>query len=502
MRFPSARRSGRVLASALACSLVAASVPAFSQTDSRLRPGSRPTERVERKRFAAQDDAYGVSAGDVLMVAAPGLMANDVLVDVGADEAVVSLVSGPAHGSLVLDPSGAFEYLPGKGFTGVDGFRYGLTFGQQYAEANVLLNVVAPTDLALTATASAPAVSIGTPVVFTFDVVNQGLADAEGVQLEVRIPAVIVDRAEPAASAGAIDPACVVIARNHWMCLLGRVPAGAATQVTLPFLPQAAGYVLAEGYVSSLQPDVDPMDDRASAQTVAGRVFLTADLLTGRQPWGPSQGLPDVRHGFELVNDYPAATGFQASAIGAEERQSNIDWLQITPAVGQVAAFGVQSFSVSMLAEGVAPGLKRGRVRVTHDAPFKTSDVRVSFTVAFKDVEVTRPQDAFIHALAGANVTAGCDAGYFCPDEPLVRGGATVWLLLAREGSGYTPEAAQGLFKDVEVERADAAFVEELVRRGVADPCDVDLFCPENPLARADAAVMVLRMLYGVRYLP
>src|SRR6185295_4824351 len=45
-------------------------------------------------------------------------------------------------------------------------------------------------------------------------------------------------------------------------------------------------------------------------------------------------------------------------------------------------------------------------------------------------------------------------------------------------------------------------FIEELVRRGVAQGCDADNFCPDAPLARADAAVMIVKMLSGVRYVP
>jgi hypothetical protein len=90
----------------------------------------------------------------------------------------------------------------------------------------------------------------------------------------------------------------------------------------------------------------------------------------------------------------------------------------------------------------------------------------------------------------------------FCPDATLTRAGASVWMLLSREGNGYFPSPAQGIFTDVSPDRRDASFVEELARRGVTGGCDADRFCPDEPLARADAAVMVMRMLQGVRYHP
>ena len=55
---------------------------------------------------------------------------------------VVSLVSGPAHGSLTLGPDGAFSYAPTNGFEGSDSFRYAVTDGVSSREAVVSLSVL------------------------------------------------------------------------------------------------------------------------------------------------------------------------------------------------------------------------------------------------------------------------------------------------------------------------------------------------------------------------
>jgi hypothetical protein len=68
----------------------------------------------------ANPDMYSVRHDHVLSVGAPGVLGNDVVV--GGSTAVRD--TQPAHGSLVLQPSGAFSYTPAAGFVGTDSFRY------------------------------------------------------------------------------------------------------------------------------------------------------------------------------------------------------------------------------------------------------------------------------------------------------------------------------------------------------------------------------------------
>jgi hypothetical protein len=47
------------------------------------------------------------------------------------------------------------------------------------------------------------------------------------------------------------------------------------------------------------------------------------------------------------------------------------------------------------------------------------------------DVPTTHPFFRFIEALAASGITAGCDAGSFCPDDPVTRGQMAVFLVAA-----------------------------------------------------------------------
>jgi len=77
----------------------------------------------------AHDDSYGVTKNDALTVAAgSGVLANDT--DVNGDSLTAVLVSGPAHGTLVLNANGSFTYTPAAGYTGADSFTYKANDGQ------------------------------------------------------------------------------------------------------------------------------------------------------------------------------------------------------------------------------------------------------------------------------------------------------------------------------------------------------------------------------------
>lgn len=76
----------------------------------------------------ATDDSYNVQAGRNLVVAAPGVLANDVNPSPDALSAV--LANGPAHGTLTLAADGSFTYSPQAGFVGTDQFTYRASNGQ------------------------------------------------------------------------------------------------------------------------------------------------------------------------------------------------------------------------------------------------------------------------------------------------------------------------------------------------------------------------------------
>ncbi|MGQ0619411.1 MAG: Ig-like domain-containing protein [Panacagrimonas sp.] len=70
----------------------------------------------------AAPDSYSTPEDQVLTVATPGVLGNDLDADGSALTAV--LVTGPANGTLALAANGSFTYTPAVDFTGLDGFSY------------------------------------------------------------------------------------------------------------------------------------------------------------------------------------------------------------------------------------------------------------------------------------------------------------------------------------------------------------------------------------------
>lgn len=73
----------------------------------------------------AMDDEYTVDREEVLVVEAPGVLANDTDPNI-YDKIWVELVNGmgPYHGTVVLNADGSFTYTPDGNFKGVDSFEY------------------------------------------------------------------------------------------------------------------------------------------------------------------------------------------------------------------------------------------------------------------------------------------------------------------------------------------------------------------------------------------
>src|SRR5690606_14298646 len=93
--------------------------------------------------LVAVDDFYGVNEDDTLVRGiSQGVGANDVDVD---DTGIVTVLSGPLHGTLTISGNGNFTYSPDGNFNGTDTFTYYLrnsvTGGTDSNVATVTINV-------------------------------------------------------------------------------------------------------------------------------------------------------------------------------------------------------------------------------------------------------------------------------------------------------------------------------------------------------------------------
>ncbi|QEH36898.1 3-dehydroshikimate dehydratase [Aquisphaera giovannonii] len=105
-----------------------------------------------QSKVLAQDDAYRIDLNTSLIVAAPGVQANDL--SIGPATSLV--VAGPAHGTLNLCADGSFEYVPAANFVGTDSFTYKDKLGGASAFATVRITVAPKTFVVTNTNDSGP----------------------------------------------------------------------------------------------------------------------------------------------------------------------------------------------------------------------------------------------------------------------------------------------------------------------------------------------------------
>jgi VCBS repeat-containing protein len=101
----------------------------------------------------AVDDAYATDEDAPLTVAAPGVLGNDT--DPDGDALAAALVSGPSHGTLMLNADGSFTYTPAADYNGPDSFIYRASDGRLGSDTATVSLTVAPVNDAPTVSVAA-----------------------------------------------------------------------------------------------------------------------------------------------------------------------------------------------------------------------------------------------------------------------------------------------------------------------------------------------------------
>jgi hypothetical protein len=123
-------------------------------------------------------------------------------------------------------------------------------------------------------------------------------------------------------------------------------------------------------------------------------------------------------------------------------------------------------------------------------------------TAPFPDVPCSSPFAPWVQELVARGITAGCGGGLYCPTDPVTREQMAVFLLKTREGAAFTPPGCTtATFTDVPCSSPFAPWVQELVARGITAGCAAGLYCPTDPVTRAQMAVFLTKTfgltLYG-----
>jgi hypothetical protein len=131
--------------------------------------------------------------------------------------------------------------------------------------------------------------------------------------------------------------------------------------------------------------------------------------------------------------------------------------------------------------------LLRSQLGPTYVPPACTAPV-------FNDVPCSNAFAPWINDLVARGVTTGCGNGNYCPDSVVTREQMSVFLLRTRFGNTYNPPpCGTATFSDVPCTNPFAAWIYDLVARGITGGCGANTYCPTGPATRGQMAVFLVR---------
>ncbi|HVG11253.1 MAG TPA: S8 family serine peptidase [Thermoanaerobaculia bacterium] len=233
--------------------------------------------------------------------------------------------------------------------------------------------------------------------------------------------------------------------------------------------------------------DAQILSQNVPSAMVAGQSYPVSIRLrnVGSQSWSP---IGAQCNGYRLgsVNPYDNTTW----------GSSRVELPAVVAPGGEVTL----SFTVTAPATSGTYNFQRRMVQecVTWFGDF-SPNVAVPVTV-FADVPLDYGVRSFIETLYSNGITGGCalNPRQYCPDTPLTRAAAAVFLIKAKGPAGYTPPPATCnplRFQDVPCTNPAAPYIEEFARRGITVGCGGGNYCPDSPVSRGTMAYFLLATL-------
>jgi hypothetical protein len=112
----------------------------------------------------------------------------------------------------------------------------------------------------------------------------------------------------------------------------------------------------------------------------------------------------------------------------------------------------------------------------------------------FTDVPPGNPLFRWVQKVRDLGITSGCGPTTYCPDEPVTRGQMAVFIIRARFGSSAAftyPSTAS--FTDVTAANEFFPWIQKMKQIGITSGCGATTYCPDDPVTREEAAVFVMR---------
>jgi S-layer homology domain len=148
------------------------------------------------------------------------------------------------------------------------------------------------------------------------------------------------------------------------------------------------------------------------------------------------------------------------------------------------------------------PGTVNDLVVTTPDGT--TGTLIKAWVSDFLDVPGSQQFYSFVTTLVSNAITAGVGGGNYGVDQPTLRQQMAVFLMKAKHGLCYTPPpCTTQIFTDVPCSSNFAPWINELVAEGVTGGCGGgSAYCPSDSVKRQQMAVLLLKTLGGLSYVP
>jgi uncharacterized repeat protein (TIGR01451 family) len=312
----------------------------------------------------------------------------------------------------------------------------------------------------------------GAPHSYTMTITNNGPNTATSVTLNEPWPASVTIN-----SAVASQGTCTTTG-NAVACAIGTMLSGASATVTVSITPTVTGTLTSRATVNLLEFDLSLGNNTLDFNTIVEACPIATPVITG----APLSAPPNT----------PGLTASTTTSPG-----HNLTW-----AVAGGTITGGQGTGTVTFTAGPAGTTMRVTV-VDSVASCDSAPGRRNVQVHFLDVPPSHFFHNHVNTLARNEITGGCGNGNYCPDVSIPREQMAVFLLVAREGAGYVPPACTApLFNDVPCSNPFSRWVNEVARRGITGGCGNGNYCPSVPVTRDQMAVFLLLAREGTGYNP
>ena len=115
-----------------------------------------------------------------------------------------------------------------------------------------------------------------------------------------------------------------------------------------------------------------------------------------------------------------------------------------------------------------------------------------STPAAFSDVAANSPYADYINVLRLWQITTGCSATGYCPADQVTRAQVATFIIRCMLGDNF-PFPATPYFTDVPATSPYFPYIQKMRELGITRGCGATTFCPDSPVSRGDAAVLIVR---------